>query len=124
MPVISDLALYEVTVRPPYRPEHRAGMDVSAARVPRVVGAGRAHRRSDRAPRPVARAQRRGDRMNPTKRGQQLAASAERWADTAESRAQIAYTEGAGPVLNTALAALVSVAYAAASLAWTWTDDA
>lgn len=36
--------------------------------------------------------------MNPTKRGQQLAASAERWADTAESRAQIAYTEGApGP---------------------------
>ena len=62
--------------------------------------------------------------MNPTKRGRQLAASAERWADTAESRAQIAYTEGAGPVLNTALAALVSVAYAAASLAWTWTDDA
>ena len=32
-------------------------------------------------------------------------------------------TEGAGPVLNTALAALVSVAYAAASFAWTWTDD-
>ena len=61
--------------------------------------------------------------MNPTKRGQQLAASAGRWADTAESRAQIAYTEGAGPVLNTALAALVSVAYAAASLAWTWTAD-
>lgn len=64
--------------------------------------------------------------MNPTKRGQQLAASAERWAETAESRASIAYHEGAGPVLNTALAAAVAVAvaYAAASLAWTWTDDA
>ena len=61
--------------------------------------------------------------MNPTKRGHALAASAERWAETAESRAAIAYTEGAGPVLNTALAALVSVAYAAASLAWTWTND-
>ena len=32
--------------------------------------------------------------MNPTKRGQALAASAERWAETAESRAAIAYTEG------------------------------
>ena len=61
--------------------------------------------------------------MNPTKRGQQLAASAERWAETAESRASIAYHEGAGPVLNTALAAAGAVAYAAASLAWTWTDD-
>ena len=122
MPVISDLALYEVTVR---RIDQSTGQEWT---YPRLVS----HASSVRGaltdaliapPRPVARAQRRGDRMNPTKRGQQLAASAERWADTAESRAQIAYTEGAGPVLITALAALVSVAYAAASLAWTWTDD-
>ena len=38
--------------------------------------------------------------MNPTKRGQQLAASAERWAETAESRAAIAYTERHRPRLR------------------------
>ena len=61
--------------------------------------------------------------MNPTKRGQALAESAQTWAQTVEARASIAYHEGAGPVLNTALADAVAVSYAAASLAWTWTDD-
>lgn len=61
--------------------------------------------------------------MNPTKQGQRLAANAERWAEVAETRANIAHNDGHGPVITAALAAAVAVAYAAASLAWTWTDD-
>ena len=60
---------------------------------------------------------------SPTKRGRALAESAQRWAERAEGRANIAHNDGAGPVAGAALAAAVAVAYAAASLAWTWTDD-
>lgn len=60
---------------------------------------------------------------SPTKRGRALAESAQRWAERAEGRANIAHNDGSGPVVGAALAAAVAVAYAAASIAWTWTDD-